>query len=60
MQAGQTTLYTLFEKAENLENGGYYHRLRLIFVDPLVKEPSKQQQLWRKTEQMLGIKFPAE
>ena len=59
-QGAQTSLYTVFEKSENFKNGGYYDECELAGVNPFAKEPSNQKLLWSKTEEMLGIKFPAE
>jgi hypothetical protein len=48
-------------RSENLKNGGYYDECETgTMWNAFAKEPSNQKLLWSKTEEMLGIKFPAE
>jgi len=42
----QTTLYTVYEKTENLENGGYYNECKLADVNPFAKDPQNLKTLW--------------
>lgn len=42
----QTTLYTIFEKAENLKNGGYYDECKLAEVNPFALDAKNQKLLW--------------
>jgi hypothetical protein len=42
----QTTLHTVYEKTENLKNGGYYNECKLGGVNPFAKDPQNQKTLW--------------
>lgn len=56
----QTTLHTIFEKAENLQNGGYYNKCKLTPVNPFTNNPANRKALCKRSEEMLGVSFPAE
>jgi hypothetical protein len=51
----QTTLYTVYEKAENLKNGGYYDECKLSDINPFAKDPQNQKILWQRNELILKI-----
>lgn len=56
----QTILYLIFEKPENLKNGGYYDEMKLDIKNPFTEVPENYKRLWKRSEEILGISFPAE
>lgn len=58
-QGAQTTLYGVFQDKDILRNGAYYDECKESKINPFAKNPENQKKLWEGSEELLGIKFPA-
>ena len=56
-QGAQTTLYTVLQQTEKLEKGAYYKDCKVHKSSDFSCDPEKAKELWRASEDILGIKF---